>query len=209
MTEAPLDDEPKPSYIVMQDGHAMPYSVRTMFEYDLAKLEILYKNTRNPIFAWEAVLLNCSPLVERIRNEADSNWPPFSPAMPKWCMDYLESCGTAARSLAYGLSPELPGYDPNLTPTGCADMIARRFGFTRPGWNAFNEHRTFGESADMNAMMSYMRADGGATAQEAIDRALEKYGLANERSVRKRIKALRTLFSPKARRSKGEVETPA
>jgi hypothetical protein len=63
-------------------------------------------------------------------------------------------------------------------------------GLTKPGWNSFREYRLLDESLEMLAELKAYRREG-MSPQSASNEILSRFGLENERSMRRRIAAIK------------------
>jgi len=134
-------------------------------EYSL-NLRDCYQRTNNPFYVY---------LATSIFHNVYKTTPPI------WCLDYFGKCSAAIVLLVD---------DETTPPRDCADKVKDIFGFTRTGWNAFNEMRELSLSARMHETYQSLRAQNLASIHAAIQ-TLEKYGLADDRSRRRRISALK------------------
>jgi hypothetical protein len=130
-------------------------------------------------------------------------WPPTPATLPDWCMRYLLHCAWKVKYLADGLDEKIyPGdgdsdadlaagrhwrTNPTLDAKDSIARLAGAFGFTRRGWNAFDEHsrRIFKENV-FDAYLEIQFAHGLSTSQ-ARDAMLNKLGWEDERYLRRII----------------------
>jgi hypothetical protein len=108
--------------------------VQSTVKGQLSDCEVLYRETKNPLFVWQA-LKHCDP----------------TEPLPHWMFDYLLGC-------AYGFPDEQPPEPPfelglfdkalevaygGLTPAAAADSVARSLLLRRgETYNAFEDYRT-------------------------------------------------------------------
>jgi hypothetical protein len=165
---------------IVINGREVPYSIRATIEEQVSVLKNFYENTGNPVFVWEAIGFYNGAMSEFLKIEAAPDWPPWSDTLPEWCVKYLAKCASAVSMMSLDDTP----------PQKCVDQIPNVFGFKRKGWNAFHERRELRESGWIDRFY-YGRREEGASAQEAMNETLERYGYENERNVRKRLAAFR------------------
>jgi hypothetical protein len=124
--------------------------------------ETQWNATRNPLYVWWALSSNrCSP--------------------PKWCLDYMHDCARKICDMAD---------DETIDAQTCAVKIPSMLGLTKPGWNSFREYRLLDESLEMLAELKAYRREG-MSPQSASNEILSRFGLENERSMRRRIAAIK------------------
>ncbi|HEX6015117.1 MAG TPA: hypothetical protein VFY87_25635 [Geminicoccaceae bacterium] len=148
--------------------------VQAAVKGQLSDCEVLYRETGNPLFVWEA-LTHCDP----------------AEPLPRWIFDYLRGC-------ADGFPDEQPPEPPfelglfgkalevaygGMTPKAAADSVARSLLLRRGAtYNAFEDYRTRAHDAHVATYLDERpRRKKLAIAKIASDR--EKMGLGgNSRS---------------------------
>jgi hypothetical protein len=195
MTDTGTDDNGYDKLIVEVAGRRFPFSIRAMMERQIETLRVLYMNTQNPVYAWKAIL-NCTSVAIRdaIEKEAVEGWDAWTGEIPAWCQEYLFSCAYKISALEMGSSYDDTKPSRDISPPGAADMLPSAFGFTRNGWNAFADYQTRIQDLEMERFYRQLREDG-ASAQESMNKTLERYRYENERSVRRRIAELAKAYT--------------
>jgi hypothetical protein len=195
--ESPGSDDEQLPYMIEIDGREVPLSRRAMVEQQLFTAKTAYENTGNPLFVWHAISFFIGAANELLTDEVTPEWEPWTGILPKWCLDYLAKCASAVINMDWGC---------DSPPSECAAMIPALFGFTKKGWNAFNERRELRGSQHVERYYYELR-DEGISVQQAMNETLERYGLENERSVRRKIAAVAKAYTPRSNNPKGEDET--
>ncbi len=195
-------EDAEDTFTILVAGKEYALSVRSRIELQIETLGILYKNTKNPVYVWKAIFFYMSDIGVIIQREAAPDWEPWTGVLPDWCRRYLLTCAAAVDSLCLGLHYDNNKLDEDITHSSAATLVPPAFGFTKKGWNAFLEHRSITESIYIDRFY-FERREDGASAQQAMNETLERYGFENGRSVRRRLSALNKAY---ARRDEPETE---
>jgi hypothetical protein len=156
--------------------------------------EASFKATGNPIYVWRAIVLQN---IYRLNTAIGvPGWRPGDPLppllLPAWCARYLAQVALAIDHLAWGLDdttkPSTGDRDwrtnPTLNARSALSRIAASLQFARHGWNAFDEFWRSERKIEIDDARSRFRSDG-LSRQEADNKVLEVYGLADERNIRR------------------------
>lgn len=178
---------------------------------------VRWVNTRNPIYVWQAINLSFAlgAMEVQLRAGAKSEEPPGSEPhpLPAWCLVYLGTIASRIGVLADGIDfrkmprpfgdvePSTESWrnaaeaQPTLAPSEARDLTAQALSLSRPGWNAFERYSAV-EGMEMDAFSDEALRFEGKTASEAMRINLEESGVADERTMRRRI--------AESRRARGE-----
>jgi hypothetical protein len=122
----------------------------------LPSLERWHRETRNPLYAWEAIAL-CL------------NADPAEP-IPTWCVPYLADAAGNITDLAWGCGQG------RIKPDAAGAAIGKALGLSRQGFNAFTKI-----CRDREAMRAALDESYGHAAAEAI---LRKRSISTDRARR-------------------------
>ena len=150
---------------------------------DIAAFERAYAETGNPLYVWDALSLLCVP--QYLREDTPDA------VLPGWCVDYL---GRVAEALL-----GLP--DASVRPRGGmaeqAPAVSKALGLRRQGWDAYAERRIDRDREWDADLYERVRAFG-IPDKDAMEAAVERLGLEDERSVRRRLRRGRRAKTPPA-----------
>jgi hypothetical protein len=153
---------------------------------EIGAFERAYAETGNPLYVWDALSVLC----------VHSLVPGQTPGrfLPGWCVDYL----SRTAEVLLGLLP--PGVHPAGGMAEQAPAVSKALGLSRQGWDAYAERqkdRARVRDADVYARVRAL----GIPDKDAMEAAIEYWGLKDERSVRHRLQ--------RARRAKPRPTKPA
>ena len=159
----------------------------------LRSCHTLFRNTGNPVHAWDAIHACLEPNARSI-------------PLPPWCAAYLstvsENIFHLSRGADYRTRPNARSGDAayhahvrhrTLAPDQAMKLIPDALALTRKGWNAFAAWEAWMQKeADMEE--SFELRSRGMTAEQAARIIQERRGLSDTRAARRRIaEALKAL----------------
>ena len=162
---------------------------RAEYAERLAILEQQFCRAPNPIYAWFAVAMIAS------FNSSQHSRVQSGTALPElewsdWLLRYL---GRAAFQIVRETDfvvPDEPGDTDMTSPGTVTDRLPGIFGFTRRGWNAFDELKRLNE-AERSRIVFLRERKRGASRRDAMEAALNASGLESDRALERRWQLLR------------------
>jgi hypothetical protein len=149
---------------------------------EVAALGRAFAATRNPLYVWEALTLLCIPPI--VGTDAPDC------LLPGWCAAYL---GRVAE-VFMGLPP--PGIDPEGGMAEQAPAVSKALGLSRQGWDAYADWQR-DRARERDADLYHRVKALGIPDKDAMEAAIEVFGLEDARSVRHRLhRARRTRPRP-------------
>lgn len=157
--------------------------------------ESQYDKTKNPLYVWKA--LAALDTQTRLRDEHFGVPHTDLRPIPVWCIQYLMQVAQRISTLTLFLDERIQPQDPHevwkwianpsLTPAEAAARLSEALGID---WTSFTKLRTDDKQTEVFLDLAGLRADG-LSSKEAMRQVMEKHGIADERTVRRYVAAVR------------------
>lgn len=163
----------------------------------VAEQERSFEETGNPIYVWQAL----DSLIFRRFNAAleSEDWKPGDPlpqlVLPEWCTRYLRNAALRIEYLSRGLdvSQQPPPNDqsrdtwyatPTLSAKKALSHLPASLGFTKAGWNAFDEFWRTERKRKATEFRDRLRSDG-LSPREVNEKVMMQFNLQDDRTIRR------------------------
>ncbi len=166
--------------------------VESRWKDEVLYYETLYEKTHNPMYAWRVLALYCAYKVP-LSFYSGNPGPRANLELPVWCCKYFLSASQELESLAKGddIREELPRLDGpprnSVDATTAAALIPLALGLAgRQGKSMLFDYRSRKMTGFEASLYDTLR-ENGLSPKDATEILLDRTGLNDERSLRKRF----------------------